>query len=635
MKTRFYPLSLIASLIFFSACAGYYNKKANKEFDRWQYNNAISHYEKALKKESFADSREKLAYSYLRTNRITEAEKTYRAVIERKELSIDGHLNFASILLERGKYREAIEYVKIYLKKNPKDLFAQMILTSCVSVHEKYRDTTLYSMNKIETPELTNIFGTTFYDDGIIFTADKPAFSGKKTNPWTGNSYLDLYFMEKDESGKWMSPVALQGNINGRFHEGPATFSADGNTAYFTRSAYLNNRKLDKNEKNVSNLKIYKSILEKDKWSEPELLTFNSDDYSCGHPTLSKDGKTMYFVSDMPGGNGGTDIYKTEFDGTNWSKPENLGNMVNSGGNEMFPYFHEDGTLFFSSNGHNSLGGLDVYMTTMHVDHWARPENLNYPLNTKYDDFSYTITENKVDGFVTSTRVNGNDELYSFKKNPPTFILYGKARKKGTQQTVEGVRVEITDASTGKIISKTTNKNGKFEMKLELEKEYLLYCTKIGCFTRTDIISTKEKKYSENFYADFEVEEIIIDKPIVLENIFYDFDKWEIRADAALELERLVKILNENPTITIELSSHTDWRGSDHYNLVLSDKRANAAVNYIISKGIPAERITAKGYGETQPVNQCTNHTECTEEEYQLNRRTEFKVTKISPEKAD
>jgi outer membrane protein OmpA-like peptidoglycan-associated protein len=507
-----------------------------------------------------------------------------------------------------------------------------MILTSCVSVHEKYRDTTLYSMNKIETPELTNIFGTTFYDDGIIFTADKPAFSGKKTNPWTGNSYLDLYFMEKDESGKWMSPVALQGNINGRFHEGPATFSADGNTAYFTRSAYLNNRKLDKNEKNVSNLKIYKSILENDKWSEPELLTFNSDDYSCGHPTLSKDGKTMYFVSDMPGGNGGTDIYKTEFDGTNWSKPENLGNMVNSGGNEMFPYFHEDGTLFFSSNGHNSLGGLDVYMTTMHVDHWARPENLNYPLNTKYDDFSYTITENKVDGFVTSTRVNGNDELYSFKKIPPTFILYGKARKKGTQESVEGVRVEITDASTGKIISKTTNKDGKFEMKLELEKDYLLYCTKIGCFTRTDIISTKEKKYSENFYADFEVEEIIIDKPIVLENIFYDFDKWEIRADATLELERLVKILNENPTITIELSSHTDWRGSDHYNLVLSDKRANAAVNYIISKGIPAERITAKGYGETHPVNKCINHTECTEEEYQLNRRTEFKVIKITPE---
>jgi peptidoglycan-associated lipoprotein len=633
MKTnKILYTAFFSAVILLSSCAGFYYKKANKAYDRWQYTDAISYYEKALAKEDFPGSREKLAYAYLKINNIQLAEKNYRNAISLNELSMNGHLNFASVLLERGKYEEASKYVKIYLTQNPSDLFAQMIFTSCNSVHDKYRDTTLYSLNKIETGELLNVFGTASYEDGIIITADKPVFSGRKSNPWTGNSYLDLYYMEKDASGKWMSPTLLQGDINGKFHEGPATFSSDGNTAYFTRSSYLNNRKLDKNNDKISNLKIYKSILNGDKWSEPELLPFNSDDYSCGHPSLSKDGKTLYFVSDMAGGNGGTDIYKSEFNGSNWSNPENLGNVVNSGGNEMFPYMHEDGTLYFSSNGHNSLGGLDVYMTTLHIDHWARPENLNYPLNTKFDDFSYTLTEDKTIGFVTSTRADGNDKLYSFKKNKPAFILYGKARKKGTQDAVEGVRVEITEADTKKVISKITDKEGKFEMKLEPEKEYLLYCTKLGCFTKTDNISTKDKTYSENFYADFEVEEIIINKPIVLENIFYDFDKWEIRADAALELDKLVKVLNDNPTITIELSSHTDWRGSDQYNLVLSDKRAKAAVDYIISKGIPAERITAKGYGETQPVNKCTNFVECSEEEYQINRRTEFKVTKITPE---
>lgn len=625
----FYAATL---LLLLNACSSYYNKKGNKAYEQWHYSSAINYYEKALKKDFFPGSQEKLAYSYMKTKRFLEAEQHYREVIKRSELTLHGHMNFASLLLERGNYNEAKVWIKEYLRFQPNDILAQMMLASCNSVSEKFRDTTLYTLNKIETPEFTNVFGAIPYDNGIVVTADKPNFSSKKTNPWTGNSYLDLYYMEKDKDGKWMNPVALKG-INGRFHEGPATFNTEGNLAFFTRSSYLKKNKLDKNEEKISNLKIYQSELKDGNWTEAIGLPFNSDDYSCGHPTLSPDGRTLYFVSDMPGGSGGTDIYRSTYNGSSWTKPQNLGKEVNTPGNEMFPYMHEDGTLYFSSNGHNTLGGLDVYMTTEVKNGWARPENLNYPLNTKFDDFSYSLSNNKVDGFVTSTRVEGKDELYSFKKNPPTFILYGKARKKGTQISVEGVKVEITDADSKKVITMVSDKNGSFELKLEPEKEYLLYCTKLGCFTRTDNISTKGKKYSEKFYADFEVEEIVINKPIVLENIFYDFDKWEIRPDAAIELDKLVKVLNDNPTITIELSSHTDCRGSNKYNMVLSDKRARAAVDYIISKGIPVSRITSKGYGESVPVNKCIDGVECSEEEYQKNRRTEFKVTKITPEK--
>lgn len=219
--------------------------------------------------------------------------------------------------------------------------------------------------------------------------------------------------------------------------------------------------------------------------------------------------------------------------------------------------------------------------------------------------------------------------MYSCKKNPPKFNLYGVAREKGTQRRVQGVTVEITNAKTGKVISMESDAKGEFKLKLEPEAEYDLYCTKKGCFTRTDKISTLGLKYSQNFYADFEVEPIVIDKPIVLENIYYDFDKWDIRPDAAQELDKLVKLLKDNPNIEIEMSSHTDSRGNDQYNLVLSNKRAMAAVKYLIANGIDESRLTYKGYGEKKLVNHCANDVKCTRAEHQLNRRTEFKVTKI------
>lgn len=601
-------------------------KKADHDYEYLRYDDAIVKYEKGIKKERRLDALERLANSYFYTNKLDKAQPVYEEVIERNSASY-AQLNYGKLLMSKGEYDKAISAFEFHIKNHGADVVASMLIASCKSIQERYRDTTLFEMHLIQTDEFTAAFSPIDYQNGVVFSAEKEVFSKKNENPWTGNSYLNLYYMEKGEDGSWMAPEMLAGDINGQFHEGPATFSADGKTVYFTRSNYRKKNKLADNAYDESNLKIFKAELVDDKWTNLEELPFNSEDYSCGHPSLSADGQHMYFVSDMPGGQGGTDIYRVKFKNGQWGQPENLGAIVNTTGNEMFPYIHQDGTLYFSSNAHNSMGGLDVFMTYFYKDRWMKPENLNYPMNTTKDDFGFVLSSDNITGFVSSARTD-KDEIYNFKKNPPTFNLFGLAHKKGSDEPIEGIVVEITRLSDGEIIKMTSDKDGKFRYKLSTEEEYGLLCTKIGCFSKTDKISTKGLKYSHNFYADFEVEEIVINKPIVLKDIFYDFDKWNIREDAAKELDRLAKLLVDNPNIHIQMGSHTDARGTDNYNLILSDKRAEAAVAYLIMRGIDPKRLSWKGYGETEPLNECVNGVECDEEKHQENRRTEFRVTK-------
>jgi peptidoglycan-associated lipoprotein len=619
-------LLLIGALA--AGCSGYHLRKGDNYYDNLAYASAIKHYDKLYSKNKDCRVERNLADAYLRTGKISEAEQIYARIVTRKEPAAMDYLNYGRVLMGVDKHQEAIPWINKYLEYNNKDVVAQMMLAACKSVNERFRDTTLYDLTPILTEDFANTFSVVEYRDGIVFTADKEVFRPGRKSMWTGNSYVNLYYMEKDEQGNWLPAEVLKGDISGPFHDGPATFSKDGKTVYFTRSNYFR-RQLKTGENNVSNLKIFKASLVDGKWKNLEEFPYNSDDYSVGHPSLSADGKTLYFVSDMPGGFGGTDLYKSELVNGKWSKPENLGSGLNTRGNEMFPYIHEDGSLYFSSDSHSSMGGLDVFISHLGAGGtWATPENLNYPVNSTRDDFAFTINKETSTGFVTSSRADA-DKIYSVRKNAPTFQLFGFARKKGTQIPVEGVTVEITDSETYEVIKMVSDKDGKFQMKLAPEKMYLLLCTKMGCFTRTDNITTKGLKYSENFYADFEVEDIVIGKPIVLENIFYDFDKWNIRPDAALELDKLVKLLKDNPEIVIELGSHTDSRGADNYNMVLSDRRAMSAVFYLIKQGIDPFRLSWKGYGETQLVNHCGNNVPCTEAEHQQNRRTEFKVVKI------
>lgn len=613
-----------------TACTGNLYKKGIKHYEKTAYSSAIENFEKYLTKADKADAKIKLANSYRMVNDLPNAERWYAKIVQLPESEPVNMFYYGKILMSLEKYEDAKVWLGKYLQAVPDDFVAEMLLASCYTVKSFKKDTSLYSVKEIEMPEVETAFGQIPYQSGIMFTADKLTFKKNEKYNWTGRSYLNIYFSKKDERGRWLSPMELKGDINGQFHEGPACFTKDGNTVYFTRSNY-SGKSIRKNANNDSYLKIYRAELVGEKWTNLLELPFNSDDFSCGHPTLSSDEKTIYFISDRPGGFGGTDIYQSTFNGTDWSKPLNLGATVNTSGNEMFPYMHSDGTLYFSSEAHNNLGGLDVFMTTFDGTKWLQVENLNYPLNSPSDDFAYVVKNDNKTGYLSSNR-SGNDKMYEVTKHDPTFILSGFVKDRSKKTGIDSAYLEINNLTTGQKYLVYTQTGGIYKTKLNPGSKYLIKAGKAMYFpvSESKTVSTEGKKVSENFTASFELEQMIIEKPIVLQNIYYDLDKWTIRTDAATELDKLVEVLKENPKIHIELSSHTDSRAGDQYNLVLSDKRAKAAVEYLISKGIEARRLKAKGYGENAILNKCKNNVVCSEEEHQLNRRTEFKVIKAT-----
>ena len=612
-----------------SSCMNFHKAKGDEYYAYLNYAPAIKHFEKVYAKKQEAETELKLADAYFQTNQLDSAEAKYARAITRGNIDPKINMNYGKVLMAQGKKEESTIQFEKYLQFYPGDAVVKNLNTSFSSDFDRYKDTALYTLEPIIEDQFMNTFSIIEYKDGAVFSADKKVSGKKNMNPWTGDSYLDLYQMNKDKNGNWSEAELLKGDVNGRLHEGTATFSNDGNTMYFTRSNYIKN-KMVVNEEDENNLKIFKANLIHGEWKDVEEFPFNSDDYSCGHPSLSEDGRTMYFTSDMPGGLGGADLYKTTLNGENqWTTPQNLGSQINTAGDEVFPYIHHDGYLYFSSNAHNSMGGLDIFETTQKENEWTKPENLNHPINSTKDDFAFSLNKSGQAGFISSSR-SKSDVMYSFVKNEIIVNLFVKVREKEMQKPLEGVVIDITNTTTGVVISLMSNQDGSFNVSLNTESCYELLCTNFGCFSETDLIDTRGLRHSEDFYAIFEVEPIAIDQAIVIKDIYYDFNKWNIRADATIELDKLVRILVNNPNIDIEIGSHTDARGSDNYNMTLSNKRAKSVVSYLIKNGIDPNRLTHKGYGETVHVNECKNGVQCAEEYHQQNRRTEFKIKKVN-----
>lgn len=624
---KIYTLVIALLILGVSSCTNQRLKKANREYEHKHYQKAITHYNKVLEKKREHEAVINLANSYFYTNDIVNAKLYYKEAVHMLESSNEEYLNYARILMQEEEYAKAKTWLRKILANDGHNIVATVLLASCNSINDFYRDTTLYEVKQVKIDGFKNIFSPTELNDGIVFSGDKEGGLTTSESNWTGNTYLELYFTEKGEDGHWLNPEVLKGNINGKYHEGPADFTKDGKKVFFTRNNYTR-RKLNGKSDGENNLKIYTAELVKDKWTNIKEMPFNNDHYSTGHPALSADENTLYFISDMPGGLGGTDIWYVTKEGDTWSAPVNLGETVNTPGNEMFPYFHKDGSLYFSSDSHNSLGGLDVFITSKVDGKWLTPENLNYPLNSSRDDFGFVMSDNDSTGYVASTRTE-TDAMFEFVKRPPKFFVFGVVTSLKTTNSLSGVKVLLSDEKGTEIKEVSTASNGKYRFKIPLNKKVKVHVSKEGFFATSSHMSTVGKKFSENFEVNLKLDELIIEKPILIENIYYDYDKWFIREDAKPSLDNLVTIMEDNPNIVIELSSHTDSRASGRYNLVLSDKRAHAAVEYIISKGIERNRIAAKGYGETKLINKCKNNVECTEEEHQENRRTEFKVTKL------
>lgn len=639
MKTKLTLFLFI--VITLSSCSNYYMRKGNAYYRSMQYDKAIDNYNKYISKKSSNEVMIKLADSYRLNNDYANAEKWYSQVVNIPGIASENLLYYGKVLMNNGKYKDAKKWLLAYISIKKDDPIPATLIASCDSFNKFYTDSLKYALKLVEIPEVTTAFSQVNYDNGIVFAADKETFSSaKNVTGWTGRSYLDLYFSKKDDTGKWSTPIPLKGEINGPYHEGPAVFDPKGKVVYFTRSNYKTAKKLRKNGKDESNLKLFRAILLDSMWTDLKELPFNSDEFSCGHPALSPDGKTLYFISDMPGGCGGTDIYRSTLtyqkDGSiHWSAPENLGSDINTSGNEMFPYVHKDGTLYFSSDAHNTLGGLDIFSSTYNGEKWSGPENLNYPINSSKDDFSFVLNTDNKTGYISSNR-NDLDKIYEIRLADPVFMLVGNVSIKESGEPIAGALVEVENQKDGSKEIFITNEKGEYKTKLKAETNYKVMASKEGYLKTSDVaISTEGKKRSEIFRVDFQMEKLVVEKPIVLENIYYDLDKWNIRKDAAIELDKFVSLLNNNPQISVELSSHTDSRADDNYNQVLSEKRAKAAVNYLIKKGISPNRLKWKGYGESVLINRCKNGVSCYEEEHQQNRRTEFKVIKVNQMVAD
>lgn len=628
----------LGAVLALAGCSGMYFKQGKKLYETLKYDKAINYFERALEKNNIPDARVKLANSYRNVNNTVKAEANYAEVVNQPDVEPINYFNYGRMLMANKKYPEAKIWFNKYLSVVPGDKTAEVLLASCDSTNIFYRDSTRYSVQQLGLKGFENYFTSAIYKDGIVIAADKKTDVVDEANPWSGNTFLDMYYTEKTSSG-WSEPKPLQGAVNKEFHDGPAIITKDKATMFFTRSNAKPARagKLERDETRTNNLALYRAIADGDAWKDVVELPFVNKDYTFEHPALSADEKTLYFVSNMPGTIGGLDVWSVAITGDNtYGEPVNLGSTVNTSLDEMFPFFSsQDSLLYFSSQGHTNMGGLDVFSAKQDKGgKFGRAYNIGYPVNTTHDDFAYTMKD-KENGYISSSRL-GADKVFTWVRQkserkpeqPLTFTLRGTVIDKTTGKPLEGATVEVIDANTNTKRTFTTGPDGKYKCELEPKTKYNLIASKETFSIATDDATTLPYNTSAELERNF-----LLDKgaPIVgnmfkIENIYYDFDKFNIRPDAAVELNKIVKIMKEYPNMVIELGSHTDSRATDSYNETLSANRAKSAVDYIVSRGIARNRLVAKGYGETQLTNECSNGVACSEEKHQLNRRTTFKI---------
>lgn len=637
MKKRYVIASLGAALIFAGCGAPYWTKKGNRDYDAYAYANAVTSYKKALdKKADYYEAKKKLADSYRLMNNPSAAEELYKDVVTMPDSDPMNQFYYGQVLMQNKKYAEAKKAFEEYAKAKPEDTFVKALIEAAANPgkFDGKLDDCAYSLTPIETSGLMNALGGTPYNFGYVFAGESAVEAeekGKQRNPYTGNSFMDLYFIKKDKSSaKWSAPEALKGGVNGEFHDAFATFSADGQTVYFTRTQ-TDKGKMRLNNNQVSNLEIIKATFLDGEWTNLESFPYNSLEFSNGHPALSADGKTLYFSSDRPGGYGSTDLYSCKWNGTSWDAPVNLGPTINTPGREVMPHVGFDEKLYFSSDGHAGLGGLDIFSSTKNGSNWSVPSNLKSPVNSSRDDFSFVLDNEGKIGNLTSSR-GGTDKLYEVIYKDVIVPVEVCLVDKITRKPASGLMVYAENKDTGEIDSTSAGSDGKASFRLKGEYDFVIKARSATVLTNSIDITTKGKSCATVVKTCddgkvLEVEAPDYAKEYDINDIYYDYNKWNIRPDAAKQLDKLVKLLQDNPSFKIELGSHTDCRGSEEYNQKLSENRAKAVVKYCTLRDIDPSRLTYKGYGETVRRSSCVCES-CTEAEWQQDRRTVFKLIK-------
>jgi peptidoglycan-associated lipoprotein len=640
-------LSLMISLLLLSqgVKAQFVLKQATEQYNLYNYTKAVQLYLQVYKKEPSFFIAEHLANSYRLMEDYQNAETWYATTTAMPEAKPEDFKN-------NSKYDEAkAQYTKYYAVSPDIDQKQLKVwVASCDSSIFWIKNPRYYDIiNEQNLNSTQSDWGAVKYNNSIIFTSDRRDNTPKETTKgkallrfdvdrpidkirylWTGNSYLSLYQSELNGTASPAKAFHLTDGTD--YHIGAASFTADGNEIWFTLTRIPEKLRKDTAAIKTIKLEVFWSrrIAATGQWSKPMPFKYNNAKYSVGDPFITPDGKTLYFASDMPGGMGGTDIYISTKDAIdNWSLPVNL-KAVNTKGNERTPVL-DGNNIYFSSDGRIGMGGLDIYKAVKRDSVFSAVQNMGYPLNSPQDDFAFMPTS-PTTGYLSSNRPGGvgSDDIYSFvQKSAPTFAFEGTVYNKKTKQVIPNSTVTLTKV-IGKTVSTQSDAAGRFTFTLAEKSNYKLHGEKTGYLSDNQTVTTLRANPAITIRKDLYLDKIELNKAIRLENIYYDFDQSYIREDAGDELDKLIKILKENPTIEIELGSHTDSRGNDAYNMALSQRRADEAVKYIVDIGdIDPHRIKAKGYGETRLLNRCKNGVGCSEEEHQLNRRTEFKITKM------
>ena len=698
---------------------------ANKSFYRFQFEDAIKEYENIVKSSKYnIEAIEKLAISYDKIQDHKNAMKWYGVLMSTGNIQPRSVLAYAQNLAKNKLYSESALWYEKLKNIDPKDPRPEKFINAYKNMQIFYMDSALYKVAAVSfNCELAD-FSPAYYKNGLVFVSARSKWKPfQRTFQWDKTPYLDLYFYNNNKV------VPFDKKLNTKYHEGPVTFTKDLNFIVFTRNNYYHSKFRTSHDK-INKLKLYSSEYEETGFKNQLQLPFDNNNYSTGHPTFAPDYKKMYFISDMPGGFGGTDIYAAEFKDGVWGIPVNLGPEINTPGNEMFPYVDSDSTLFYASDGLPGLGGLDIFVAKPVGGVYKSPVNIGYPINSNKDDFGLIFDPANSTGYFSSNRCpKGDDNIYSFIKAKrkeiyllvfdtqthdvflqagvksvdclsnadsistgitgvvkgvsirpdcgysftgykenyenntialsagqlentdtvkigltkiiPSFVkmdmlpsllaFKGCVEDADQQIPIEGAKVIIKNKTSGAVREILSGPGGCVECPLDTNSDYFVRVEVITggkqCQINSEEFTTRGLRGSQTIYRKFTL--FCVGDIIKIENIYYDFDKYNIRPDAAVELNKLLDIMKRYPTMTIELRSHTDCRGNDLYNMKLSENRAKSAVLYLISRGINGKRMIAKGYGETLHVNKCSNGIPCTEPEHQLNRRTEFKILSL------
>ena len=651
-------LFLLLAASFLYSCKSAKLSDAEEKQRIGEYFEAAAIYRKVYTKTPPAkrDLRGYIAFRMAECNRLINntprATSAYMNALRYKYPDSIVNLRLGQMYQKSGRYGEAVKYYNDYLLAEPGSVLAFNGVTGCEEAVKWKQSPTRYTVKRMDKfnsrrSEFSPMLYGEKYDQLYFASTRAPKGAGKdkeETNSAiTGQRNNDLFLVKQDENGAWLAPVELEDEVNTEFDEGTPSFSKDGNTMYYTYCA--------QDPEGPRTSEIYISSRSSAKWGKGTRANIVKDSVTAlGHPSISPDGKYLYFVSDAVGGYGGKDLFRARVVGRDFGPMENLGPDINTPGDEMFPYVRDSVTLYFASDGHPGMGGLDIFKATLDSTGKWNVENMKAPINSSGDDFGITFAGNKESGFFSSNRneARGYDQLYSFELPVITIFIEGIVSDVD-ENPIEDATVRIVgrDGLNEKVLAK---KDGKYRVELERDIRYVMMASARGYLNQNFELKTGPEEKNETYIVDFFLSPI--SKPVVIENIFYDFDKATLRPESKKALDEMIKMLNDNPNVTIELGAHTDRKGSEQYNERLAQRRAQSVVDYLIAGGIAQDRLEAKGYGESVPkaINKrmaknydFLNEGDVLTEEFiermtpeqqeiadQINRRTEFKVLRTN-----